>query len=112
MKFRIVSDDIGKTKEFLSEFRDLTKSEYDIKMKSVQKKLRIVLKKEMIPLYDCDWYEDKGALIFWNTFTVPKLVENMGIFNPFRGSIKEMEKNIKGFLEEKGVKAEVKLIEG
>jgi len=113
MKFKIKTKDLEKAKFFLSRFRDETKEEYEQTMKKVKGRMNLIpmAGNVPIPFYDCDFFVEDDHIIFWNTFQVPDLVKQMGFFNPFKKSVKEMEKNLQGFLTSNGVNCEVKLIE-
>jgi len=95
MKFKI-SGDKRKIKEFLEEFIHMAKDEYDEQVKKS--------KVPGIPL-DMGYYEDGNNIIFYNTLAFPKV---FGLVK--RMVVKKMEKNLKGFFEEKGLKVKVKFI--
>lgn len=99
MIFRIKGD-TEKIKKFLDDFIRETKAEYEKQGTSQALKTLGI----MLPPFDMGYIDEGESVKLWDTINFPK---PMGFL--FGRVKKKMEKNLKGYLEAKGLKVEVKI---
>jgi hypothetical protein len=96
----IIKGDTDKIKKFLDEFVRETKAEYE--KQGASNALRTI--GVWLPPFDMGYIDEGESIKLWDTINFPK---PMGFL--FGRVKKKMEKNLRGYLEAKGLKVEVKI---
>lgn len=111
MKFKISIDERQKekTREFLNEFVNSANEEFEKQMGKSKEKIKNFPSPVPIPMpemtFDMDFYEENGYFVLWNTVSMKGIMRLVG------WSLKrQMEKNLRLFLKEKGIEAKIEYI--
>lgn len=88
MKFKIVTDEKEECKKALDEFIEGFREEWEERVKRIH---------FLPPKMNCGYYEEDNSIILEVPFKVPRV---MGYIGRWKG---KLERNLKGFLKEKGV---------